>query len=51
MSTLHFEPHVNWSCNSSHIEPHLQDNVDFIQDHNKNHADELGYTTGINEVP
>merc|ERR1712166_659006 len=25
------------------------DNVDFINDHNKNHADTLGYTVGINQ--
>merc|ERR1712166_1433735 len=25
------------------------DNVDFINDHNKNHAETLGYTVGINE--
>jgi len=27
----------------------FKDNVDFIADHNKNHADALGYTVGINE--
>merc|ERR1711998_676148 len=27
----------------------FKDNVDFIVDHNKNKAQELGYTTGINE--
>merc|ERR1712195_240829 len=27
----------------------FKDNVDFINDHNKNHADSLGYTVGINQ--
>merc|ERR1712166_1221533 len=27
----------------------FRDNVDFINDHNKNHADTLGYTVGINQ--
>merc|ERR1719183_1216080 len=27
----------------------FKDNVDFIMDHNKNHADRLGYTVGVNE--
>ena len=27
----------------------FKDNVDFITDHNKNHADALGYTVGINQ--
>jgi len=27
----------------------FKDNVDFILDHNKNHAERLGYTTGINQ--
>ena len=27
----------------------FKDNVDFILDHNKNHADNLGYTVGVNQ--
>merc|ERR1712216_771863 len=27
----------------------FKDNMDFIVDHNKNHADKLGYTVGVNE--
>merc|ERR1712070_1183716 len=27
----------------------FKDNVDFINDHNLNHADRLGYTVGINQ--
>merc|ERR1712195_398922 len=27
----------------------FRDNVDFINDHNKNHADSLGYTVGVNQ--
>merc|ERR1712195_467179 len=27
----------------------FKDNVDFINDHNSNHADELGYTVGVNQ--
>ena len=27
----------------------FKDNVDFINDHNLNHASELGYTVGINQ--
>ena len=28
----------------------FKDNVNFINDHNSNHADELGYTVGVNQV-
>ena len=27
----------------------FKDNVNFINDHNSNHADELGYTVGVNQ--
>ena len=39
-----------WGLTLTSLAASSQDNIDFIMDHNKNHADTLGYTVGVNQV-